>query len=334
MPAISLLLQAAAPAAAPAAPPAWFSLDPSATPDILGAWIVCFLMLAVYSFLYRDNPFYKFAEHVFVGVGAAWYTLENYETGVLGPVREYIGLAHGKLVANRALLAADPAAVNLQFVDLGGYPVQPGWAIALRCVAIVLSLMLLVRLFSRNSWAPRWPLAVMVGIYAALKMTGETQSKLVLQVKETMRPLVSPTAVPWDQARHVEYSTGFSLFANLVFLVGLVCVLSHFIFTYRRQRVLGAMSRVGIVVLMLTFGSMFGYTVLGRIALLIDRVADLDAYAAPAYSLAGPPLAGEQPGFGATLLSPPFLVGALMILLLAVWSLGQRGRRAAGAGQD
>jgi len=30
-------------------------------------WIGAFLTLAIFSFLYKDNPFYKFAEHVFVG---------------------------------------------------------------------------------------------------------------------------------------------------------------------------------------------------------------------------------------------------------------------------
>ncbi len=32
-----------------------------------------FLTLAVMSFLYKDNPFYKFAEHLFVGVSAAFW---------------------------------------------------------------------------------------------------------------------------------------------------------------------------------------------------------------------------------------------------------------------
>ena len=38
---------------------------------ILGAWIAAFLTLGIFSYLYRDNPFYKIAEHVFVGVSAA-----------------------------------------------------------------------------------------------------------------------------------------------------------------------------------------------------------------------------------------------------------------------
>ena len=37
---------------------------------ILGAWIAAFLTLGIFSYLYRDNPFYKIAEHVFVGVSA------------------------------------------------------------------------------------------------------------------------------------------------------------------------------------------------------------------------------------------------------------------------
>ena len=48
--------------------------------EILGIWIGAILSLSLYSFLYRDNPFYKFAEHLFVGMSAGYwviYTIEN-----------------------------------------------------------------------------------------------------------------------------------------------------------------------------------------------------------------------------------------------------------------
>ena len=35
--------------------------------QILGAWISIFLTLCTLSFLYDDNPFYKLAEHLFIG---------------------------------------------------------------------------------------------------------------------------------------------------------------------------------------------------------------------------------------------------------------------------
>ena len=33
---------------------------------MIGAWIAVFLTLSIFSYLYKDNPFYKIAEHVFV----------------------------------------------------------------------------------------------------------------------------------------------------------------------------------------------------------------------------------------------------------------------------
>ncbi|MBT5714752.1 hypothetical protein HOI71_27140, partial [Candidatus Poribacteria bacterium] len=40
----------------------------------IGIWIAAALTLCLYSFLYRDNPFYKFAEHLFVGVAQGYIT--------------------------------------------------------------------------------------------------------------------------------------------------------------------------------------------------------------------------------------------------------------------
>jgi hypothetical protein len=282
--------------------PQFVDLDPSAGSDVLGAWLVCFLTLAVFSFLWKDNPFYKLAEHVFVGLGTAYFALQYYEEGVLQPLWEHI---------HQALEL--PAG---EMMSIGGYPLDPGLAIGLRAIAVVLSLMLLVRLFSPTSWAPRWPLAIMVGVYAALKMTGETQSKLVLLLGNKMTTVVDPGGVPWDQAVRLEQTSLYLTAANLAFFVGLICALGHFVFTFRRTPALRAVSRVGIVTLMITFGSMFGFTVLGRIALLIERVSDLDSYAEPEYALAG----GGNLAFA---LSPPILLGALITLVLL---LGRRGR--------
>ena len=39
----------------------------------IGIWVAALLTLCVFSFLYRDNPFYKLAESIFVGVSAAYW---------------------------------------------------------------------------------------------------------------------------------------------------------------------------------------------------------------------------------------------------------------------
>ena len=285
-----------------AAPPRWFDLDPAATPDLAGAFLITLLTLAVFSFLYRDNPFYKLAEHLFIGVGTAWFTMEFYESGVLDPLVHYLHDAWAILQGT----APDGATS----VEVGGYAVAPGWAIAWRLMAVVLSLMLLARLVRRDAWISRWPLALMIGIYAALKMTGETQTKLVKQIQQTMVPMW-PADATWVEVA-----------GNLVLVIGLICVLAHFIFTFKRGRVLGGMSRVGIIVLMLAFGSRFGFAVLGRIALLIQRVSELNVYAQPTYSMGGS-------GWVQTALTPSYLVGGLIVLLLLLRALIRRGERPA-----
>jgi hypothetical protein len=45
--------------------------------ETIGIWLGAFLTLCIFSFLYKDNPFYKLAEHLFVGISAGyWATLE------------------------------------------------------------------------------------------------------------------------------------------------------------------------------------------------------------------------------------------------------------------
>ena len=55
----------------------------------------------------------------------------------------------------------------------------------------------------------------------------------------------------------------------------LVCVLSclvYFFFSIEHKGVVGKTARLGIWFLMITFGAGFGYTVMGRIALLSERL--------------------------------------------------------------
>ena len=49
--------------------------------EIIGVWCVVLLTLSIFSYLYGDNPFYKAAEHIFVGVSAGYiFTLTFWDT--------------------------------------------------------------------------------------------------------------------------------------------------------------------------------------------------------------------------------------------------------------
>ena len=48
--------------------------------------LAAFLTLSIYSFLYGDNPFYRFAEHLFVGVSAAYWMCQGFWSTIVGNV--------------------------------------------------------------------------------------------------------------------------------------------------------------------------------------------------------------------------------------------------------
>ncbi len=64
---------------------------------------------------------------------------------------------------------------------------------------------------------------------------------------------------------------GLAAFNNIVVFVGVLSVLVYFFFSVEHNGGVGKVSRLGIWFLMLGFGAAFGYTVMGRISLLIGR---------------------------------------------------------------
>ena len=52
--------------------------------DLFGIWVSIFLTLAIFSFLYDDNPIYKLAENLFLGISIGIGTIEIYY-GVFKP---------------------------------------------------------------------------------------------------------------------------------------------------------------------------------------------------------------------------------------------------------
>jgi len=41
--------------------------------NVFGIWIAAFFTISIFSFLYKDNPFYKLSEQIFVGLSAAYW---------------------------------------------------------------------------------------------------------------------------------------------------------------------------------------------------------------------------------------------------------------------
>jgi hypothetical protein len=130
-------------------------------------------------------------------------------------------------------------------------------------VPLVLAVMLLWRLAPVGGWIARWPLAVIVGTTAGLRLIGFLHGDFLAQIRSSIVPLVVFTGGAFDF---------WSSVSNIIIVVGVLCCLTYFFFSFEHKGVVGGAARVGIWILMITFGASFGYTVMGRIALLAARL--------------------------------------------------------------
>jgi hypothetical protein len=216
-----------------------------------------FLTLSILSFLYRDNPFYKFAEHLFVGVSAAfWMTLGFWSTIV------------GNLVPR---LSESLAAFFKQ-------PYIPGDLNFMFYIPVVFGLLLLMRLSPRAGWISRWSLAFIVGTTAGFNFVRYLRSDFINQVSASFVNLL----VDWEGTGSFLSGLSLAMTSQFVAIVtswivflGVMSGLVYFFFSKEHKGVFGRVSRVGIWVLMITFGASFGYTVMGRISLLVGRITFL-----------------------------------------------------------
>jgi hypothetical protein len=188
---------------------------------------------------------YKFAEHLFVGVSAAYWMV----VGVWGTmVPNMVAKIHPPLV--RSILPAVAEA-------------EPEYHYLIPCI---LGLILLTRLISKIAWLSRWALAFIIGYTAGVRFSRYLQSDFIGQVKSSLIPIVA--------VGDGGFSIGMTL-SHIVLTVGVVCGLIYFFFSKEHKGAFGAASRVGIWILMVTFGASFGYTVMARISLLIGRMSFL-----------------------------------------------------------
>lgn len=194
---------------------------------VLGIWLGVFFTFSIFSFLYKDNPFYKFSEQVFVGLSAAyWFVYTIYNT--------LIPNLFGKLMA-----------------DFQGNLIL--------LIPAVLGIMMLIRIIPKLEWMSRYPIALIIGTTSGIAMLRFMKSDVLSQLTATM---INPfTAGRIDQ-----------IIGSFILIIGTICGIMYFYFSKKHTGVLGVTARTGIMLLMISFGAAFGYTVMARISLLIGRL--------------------------------------------------------------
>ncbi|MEA2031286.1 MAG: hypothetical protein U9N55_06805 [candidate division Zixibacteria bacterium] len=192
--------------------------------EIFQTWLVALFTLALFSFLYKDNPVYKLAEHIFAGLTAGYQ----------------VGLVWDTVVLQKLW---DP-----MIYDSKWWLFIPG----------ILGFLMFSRFTSKYTWISRMPLAFVMGTTSGVFLTTQLHGLVLPAMKSTMLPL----------------GGGGGLAAALlavVVVVGVISTLIYFYFSKEHTGALGVTAKVGIWFIMVAFGAHFGYTVMGRISLLIGR---------------------------------------------------------------
>lgn len=215
---------------------------------IFGAWVATGLTLFIFSFLYKDNPLFKLAEHLYVGVSVGYTIVKTYDTV----------LVH---------LIWKPIVDNHEWTLL---------------IPVFVGMLMLTRYVPKAAWLSRYAFAFIVGVGSGLAIPRTISSFILKQIEDTVRPLV--TLVPGEGMSFTWNVLDPSSNLNtIIILVGVCSVLFYFFFSVEHTGPGKAVARIGVLFLMIGFGAAFGYTVMARMSLLIGRLSDLIEFSDASY---------------------------------------------------
>jgi hypothetical protein len=199
-------------------------------------WLAAVATLAVFSFLYRENRVYRFAEHILLGLGVGF------------------GLA---------------ATITDVILPKWWRPLSEGWQngeavpVAMGLLAALLGLLWYGLYHPRTVWLSRMVMGLTVGAGAGLAFKAEINDKLPQILASFKSPYVPAS----------EMTAFNNPINNVLFLIIVLSVLSYFFFSveHKGAAARGA-SRFGRLCLMVTFGVFFGNTVMTRMSVFIERI--------------------------------------------------------------
>jgi hypothetical protein len=128
-----------------------------ATSTFVGAWVAAGLTLFMFSFLYKDNPFFRFGEHLYVGVSIGYIIVRIHYDVMIKSLYTPI-TQEGK------------------------------WSLL---IPAFLGLLILTRFVPKVSWLSRISFAVIVGFGSGVAIPRIISSNILQQIQGTLRPLLN-----------------------------------------------------------------------------------------------------------------------------------------------
>jgi len=212
--------------------------------DFIGFSLGFLLTILVFSYLLGDNPFFRLAIHIFIGVSAAYAAI---------------------ITVNNVLI---PRLITPLFQGSSGERL-------LSILLIIPSLFLLTKATPLRK-AGNWTVAILVGIGSATAIGGAVTGTLFPQVLGTINavdPGARSTLVnPWTATLN-----------GAVIVLGTVTTLIYFHFGIRvrpgqpdqRPALIEQISRIGQIFLAVTFGALFAGVYLAALSAFVERLTFL-----------------------------------------------------------
>ena len=242
-------------------------------------WIAALFTLFIYSFLYKDNPLYKFAEHVMVGLSTGYFTAVLFHTVIVPDFWEPLVHSISKFTMSPAEFSSYAITNELTTLPTVLQDFSPLVAIIMLLIPALLGLMLFTRFIPKISWLSRFSLAFILGAGSGIAIPNSFQTRILEQLRGTIVEDHGAIVVPLfsiDAWRDFFSAPGIGTFFEAVsgplLIIGTLCVLAYFFFSKEHKGVLGGAAKAGIWFLMIGFGASFGYTVMARVSLLIGRM--------------------------------------------------------------
>jgi hypothetical protein len=217
----------------------------SSTWEMASVFVGGLATLAIFSFLIKENGFYRFFEHLFIGIAAG-----------LGPmlvIRDFLW----------PNIVEPMIGVSVRLYP-DGTPVEPYQPLYLLYLIPMAFGCLYYFIYSkRHAWLAKIVIGFTLGASGALAIRGFF-SEAIPQVASSFKPLLVFEGGAFS---------AFASFNNVLFVATLLLVLNYFLFTFGREgSVQGRIAPLGRPLLMVCFGAFFGSTVMARLALLVERV--------------------------------------------------------------
>jgi len=211
----------------------------------IGWWeifLAGFSTLAIYTFLYKENPLYRIFEHFYIGIATAY--------GIIATIRFFVW---PELL--KPMLGLD----RIEFPD-GTMSEEYENLYLLYLIPVCFGLLFYCILTKRHKWLAELVIGCQLGYAGGLAFKG-TFSELLPQLFDSFRSFYVPGSVA-------------DSLTNIFFVVTLVTSLTYFFFTFKRVEggVVESASSVGRWLMMGCFGAFFGSTIMARMALLVERL--------------------------------------------------------------